>query len=284
MSGAQTGAAPPRRRTASPRSTRSARSRRISLPDAGMRAASEEALLRRYKDSHDPRIKEELVGRLKPLARSLALRYRGPGEPVEDLFQVATVGLLKAIDRFDPTRGTAFSAYAIPTILGELRRHFRDHTWKVSVPRGVQDRILAVRDAISEWSARNRRSPTPRELSDHLGAPEEEVLEAIHADELTRTVSLDQPPDADTYGATPRVETVGTEDAGYQAVDAQQAAEGTHLLEDEYRVLQIRFGEGLTQKETGVRLGVSQMQVSRLQRRALRKLIGSVRGDAAIAH
>jgi RNA polymerase sigma-B factor len=276
--------AQPKRRAANPSPNRSAESTRTSLPDAGIQAASEASLLRRYKEEGDPRVREELVNRLTPLARSLALRYRGPGEPVEDLFQVATVGLLKAIDRFDHTRGTAFSSFAIPTILGELRRHFRDHTWKVSVPRNLQERVLAVRDAISVCSGRIGRRPTPGELSDHLGVPEEEVLEAIQADQLTRTVSLDQPPATDDGGdSPPHVETLGTEELGYQSVDAQLAVEDSGLEEDEYRVLRIRYGEGLTQQETGNRLGVSQMQVSRLQRRALSKLLRSVRGEVAIA-
>jgi RNA polymerase sigma-B factor len=218
-----------------------------------------------------------------PLARSLALRYRGPGEPTEDLFQVASVGLLKAIDRFDHTRGTAFSSYAIPTILGELRRHFRDHTWKVSVPRRLQERVLAVRDAISACSASIGRQPTTGELSERLGVPEEEVLEAVHADELTRTVSLDHAPATEDGDSPPSVETVGTEELGYQSVEAQLAAESSELQEDEYRVLRIRYGEGLTQQETGNRLGVSQMQVSRLQRRALVKLLRTVSGEAAMA-
>jgi RNA polymerase sigma-B factor len=275
--------APPSRRAARRCSNRSTEPRQTSLPDAGIRVASEASLLRRYKASGDPRIKEELVRRLTPLARSLALRYRGPGEPAEDLFQVASVGLLKAINRFDHERGTAFSSYAIPTILGELRRHFRDHTWKVSVPRRVQERVLAVREAVSACTARKGRQPTPSELSERLGVPEEEVLEAIHADELTRTVSLDHPPATDEEVAPPNVETVGTEELGYQSVDAQLCAEGSELHEDEHRVLRIRYGEGLTQQETGNRLGVSQMQVSRLQRRALLKLLRSVRGEAAIA-
>src|SRR5262245_22644627 len=141
----------------------------------------ERRLLERYAKDSSPTVREELVERFMPLARRLASRYAGGAEPFDDLVQVASVGLVKAIDRFDPERGTAFSTFAVPTILGELKRHFRDRGWSVHVPRDVQERILKVERAMAELPAKLGHPPTIQEIADRIEATDEEVLEAMHA-------------------------------------------------------------------------------------------------------
>jgi RNA polymerase sigma-B factor len=245
--------------------------------------ADEEDLLRRYGETHDPAIKEELVRRFLPLARSLALRYRGASEALEDLIQVASLGLVKALDGFDAERGKSFVAYAAPTILGELRRHFRDRVWDVRLPRGLQERTMAVNDASLKLSEERGAQPTPGEIADRLDLDESEVNEALRADQARRTLSLDVPRSRDERDSAPMVESVGRVERGYDAVEARLAAECAPLEERERRVLRLRFHEGLNQYEIGRRLGVSQMQVSRIMRRALHKLLVAVRGDAPAA-
>src|SRR5436189_6232136 len=151
----------------------------------------ERRLLERYARDRSPTVREELVERFMPLARRLAARYAGGAEPFDDLVQVASVGLVKAIDRFDPARGTAFSTFAVPTILGELKRHFRDRGWPVHVPRDVQGRILKVEKAAAELPAKLGHSPTVQEIAQRIEATDEEVLEAMHAAQGHHAVSLD---------------------------------------------------------------------------------------------
>ncbi len=153
----------------------------------------EDRLLRRYAETHDPELKAELSERFLPLARSLALRYRGTSEQLDDLFQVASLGLVKALDGFDPARGENFVAYAAPTILGELRRHFRDRVSDVRLPRGLQERAMAVSGAIRELSDEGGNTPTVSAIASRLDLSEEEVSEALQADEARRTLSLDAP-------------------------------------------------------------------------------------------
>ena len=150
--------------------------------ERGNGALNEEALLRRYATTRDPVLKQELVRRLLPLARSLALRYRGSPEPLEDLIQVASLGLVKALDGFDPERGKSFPAYAAPTILGELRRHFSDRVWELRLPRVLQERTMAVREAAAELTEELGRTPTVSQIAERLELSEEEVLEALQAD------------------------------------------------------------------------------------------------------
>jgi RNA polymerase sigma-B factor len=244
-------------------------------------AGTENALLRRYADTGDPALKEELVCRFLPLARSLALRYRGATEQLEDLIQVASLGLVKALDGFDLERGKSFIAYAAPTILGELRRHFRDRVWEVRLPRGLQERTMAVSEAASELSDQLGASPTVSQIAARLGLADEEVSEALQADEARRTLSLDVPRNRQDRESLPMVETVGRTEPGYDAVEAQLAAEEAPLDERERRVLMLRFEENLNQYEIGRRIGVSQMQVSRIMRRALRKLLVAVQGKGS---
>ena len=163
-----------------------------SCGGAGL-VVDEEVLLRRYATTRDPQLKEELVHRLLPLARSLALRYRATPEPLEDLIQVASLGLVKALDGFDPERGKSFNAYAAPTILGELRRHFRDRVWELRLPRDLQDRTMAVRAAAAALSEELGRTPGVSQIAERLELSEEEVLETFEADSARRTLSLDGP-------------------------------------------------------------------------------------------
>jgi RNA polymerase sigma-B factor len=252
--------------------------RRSSSVD-GKQREREQALLRRYYMVRSPELKEELVRRFMPLARSLAMRYRGASESLEDLVQVANLGLVKAIDGFDPGRGRPFTAYAVPTILGELRRHFRDHVWNLHLPRSLQERTMAVDGAVSKLTEQNGRFPTVTEIAEKLDASEEDVLEALCASEARRTVSLDAPRLRDDGESAPTVETVPTEELGYDTVEAEMTAEIAGLDEREWLVLTLRFGRGMNQHEIGQRLGVSQMQISRIMRRALRKLLDSVQGS-----
>ena len=249
--------------------------REVPAPPASV--SDETELLRRYSETADPALKEELVHRFLPLARSLALRYRGASEQLEDLIQVASLGLVKALDGFDLERGRSFMAYAAPTILGELRRHFRDRVWEVRLPRGLQERTMAVSEAAGALSDELGASPTVSQIAERLGWDEDDVSEALQAEEARRTLSLDVP--RSRQESAPMVETVGQTEPGYDAVEAQLAAEGAPLEERERRVLQLRFERDLNQYEIGNLLGISQMQVSRIMRRALRKLLGAVQSD-----
>ena len=241
--------------------------------------ADENELLRRYAETHDPRLKEELVKRFLPLARSLALRYRGASEQLEDLIQVASLGLVKALDGFDLERGRSFIAYAAPTILGELRRHFRDRVWELRLPRGLQERTMAVQEAAQKLAEEHGQTPTVAQIAERLELTEEEVSEALQAEEARRTLSLDVPRSREDAESVPMVETVGEAETGYDRVEAQISAEGAPLTERERTVLRLRFEEDLNQYEIGRRLGVSQMQVSRIMRKALRKLLDAVQAE-----
>jgi RNA polymerase sigma-B factor len=236
-------------------------------------------LLRRYAKTHEPRLKEELAERFMPLARSLAMRYRGGSEPLEDLIQVASLGLVKALDGYDPALGRSFTAYAVPTMLGELRRHFRDRVWNVHLPRGLQERAMDVSDAIQKLSDEHGASPTVSQIAQKLEIPEEEVLEALQADAARRTLSLDVPQGRDDAESAPMLEAIGSSELGYEAVESQLAATEADLDDRELLVLRLRFGRDLNQYEIGRRLGVSQMQISRIMRRALRKLLDAVQDD-----
>ena len=245
----------------------------------GVGLIAEDALLRRYAETRDPELKEELVHRLLPLARSLALRYRATPEPLDDLFQVASLGLVKALDGFDPERGKGFSAFAAPTILGELRRHFRDRVYELRLPRDLQDRTMAVRAAAAALSDELGQTPTVSQIAERLELSEEEVLETFVADSARRTLSLDAPRSREDEDSEPMIETVGGQEAGYERVELQLAAQGAELTQRERSVLSLRFEDDLTQREIGRRLGVSQMQVSRVMRTALGKVLEAVEGD-----
>jgi RNA polymerase sigma-B factor len=248
------------------------------LPRKGKTAAAntreDRRLLLRYHEKGDTQAREELVERFLPLARQLARRYQRTNEPLDDLMQVASVGLVKAIDRFDPARGTAFSTYAVPTILGELKRYFRDSGWAVHVPRGMQERVMKLDTTAQELHRRLGRSPSPKELAAALELSEEEVLEAMEASSAYDAVSLeqhkgDQDDSKDTFQ-----DTLGTEEERYELVEYGAAIAPTlkALSQRERAILHLRFVEDLTQSEIAERIGVSQMHVSRLIRRSLARL------------
>ena len=251
-------------------------SQQLSGGEFGNGDLDEDALLRRYAATGNPELKEELVRRFLPLARSLALRYRGTPEQLDDLIQVASLGLVKALDGFDPKRGDSFKAYAAPTILGELRRHFRDRVYELRLPRRLQERTIIVREAVAALSEELGRTATVCQIAERAELSEEEVLEAFEADTARHTLSLDAPRSHEGAELQPMIETVGGPEPGYERVDAQLAAEKAPLEERECLVLRLRFEDDLTQREIGPRLGVSQMQVSRIMRQALRKLLAEL--------
>jgi len=241
----------------------------------GEALAQESELLLSYARTRDEAAREELVHRFLPFARSLAMRYSGGVEPSDDLIQVASLGLVAALQRFDPERGVPFAAFAGPTILGELRRHFRDRVWTMRVPRGLQERIRAVDGAIVKLSHELERSPTVAEIAELLALGEADVLEAFEASVARRTVSLDQPSaGADPGEQTPMTDRIGDDDPGFELVEDRAAIDASAgvLDETEREVLRLRFAEDLTQSKIAERVGYSQMHVSRILRRALTKL------------
>jgi RNA polymerase sigma-B factor len=240
---------------------------------ASARLAHDLRLLKAYHERGDQHARDELVTRFMPLARQLARRYQRGNEPLDDLVQVASLGLIKAIDRYSLERGTAFSSYAVPTILGELKRYFRDVGWAVHVPRGMQERIMQVNSTVEVLSRRLGRSPTPAEIGKEIGARPEDVLEALEASVAYEASSLDAPrstdSDSDSYA-----ESIGADDDAYEQIEYMQTIAPTMraLPERDRMVLKLRFEDDLTQSEIADRIGVSQMHVSRLIRRALARL------------
>ena len=255
----------------------------VPAPSPGEQLANEKLLLRRYAGDRSPTIREELVQRFMPLARRLAARYAGGAEPYDDLVQVASVGLVKAIDRFDPERGTAFSTFAVPTILGELKRHFRDRGWSVHVPRDVQERILKVERALAELPARLGRAPTVSDIAERLDVSDEEVLEAMHASQGHHAISLDaSSAHGDDDEPAPLGERIGETDLGFDTVEYGAAIEPAlaEISERDRKVLHLRFVEDMTQSEIAERVGVSQMHVSRILRATLERLREAVNEQA----
>jgi RNA polymerase sigma-B factor len=246
--------------------------------DVRIATTSDAELLRRYHEDPNPQLQRQLVERFMPFARSLALRYNRGSEPLDDLVQVAAFGLVKAINGFDPELGKPFAAYATPTVLGELRRHFRDNVWNLRLPRGLQELCMRIDAATQTLTKRNGRTPTPAELADHLEASIEDVLEGLEAATARRTGSIDAPLGTADGTEIAVVDTLGHEEPGYDAVEAQLAGETADLDERELEVLRMRLGREMTQAEIGECLGVSQMQVSRISRQAVWKLLNAVRG------
>ena len=265
------------RRTSCPLASSPTRSTAISTqtckPASGDRLAEVE-LLAHVHERGDLAARDELVERFLPFARELALRYAYMDEPFDDLLQVASVGLIKAIDRFDPGRGTRFTSYAAPTILGELKRHFRDKTWALHVPRALQERVLALSRETEALTKRLGRSPSVREVAMGFSCSVEQVLEAQEVALSYEAASLDAPIVRDDDDAGTLVEMLGGEDSAYELVDSRDAITTTWrtLPESERRVVELRFMHDLTQREIGERIGYSQMHVSRLLKRALRRL------------
>jgi RNA polymerase sigma-B factor len=248
------------------------------------RTREDRRLLERYHRDGDAAAREALVERFLPLARQLARRYQRGGEPLDDLVQVASLGLLKAIDRFEPDRPTAFSSFAVPTILGELKRHFRDRGWSVRVPRDLQEMTVRVDRTSEELSRQLGRAPTPLEIAEHIGITTEQVLEAREAAGAYRAVSLDRPRDEDDDDAG-AADWMGIEDPGFGlAEDAATVERLMAVLSDREReVLRLRFRDDLTQSEIGARVGVSQMHVSRLIRQAIARLRAAADDERDVA-
>jgi RNA polymerase sigma-B factor len=246
------------------------------------RRIHERRLFADCQQAGDRHAREALVAQYLPLARQLARRYDRGREPLEDLVQVASVGLLKAIDRFDASRSTAFSTFAVPTIVGELKRHFRDKGWWLRVPRGLQDLALRVERVADELQTSLGRAPTPGEIAQHLGITVEEVLEARDAAGAHRAVSLDGL--HDNRDDDPTADTIGCEDPGYDL--AEDSLTIDHLMraltDREQEILRLRFVEDLTQSEIGARIGLSQMHVSRMIRVAVARLRAAAELDAML--
>jgi RNA polymerase sigma-B factor len=244
------------------------------VSDRSARAAEERRLLEAYHRDGDRAARDAVIERFLPLARQLARRYSGAGEPLDDLIQVASLGLVKAVDRFDPERAVAFSSFAVPTILGEIKRHFRDKGWSVRVPRDLQE--LAVRlDKVGDELGRELgRAPTPAEVAARLGVSEEEVLEAREAAHAYRAISIDRPRSEDDDDAPSVADAMGGDDPGFERAEDSATVEGLMrvLSPREREVLRLRFVEDLTQREIGEKIGVSQMHVSRLIRQAVSRL------------
>jgi RNA polymerase sigma-B factor len=243
------------------------------------------ALLRSFRDfaqSRDPALRDRLIEAHLGLAEYLARRFANRGEPLDDLVQVASLGLVKAVERFDPDRGLEFTTFATPTIVGELKRHFRDKGWAVRVPRRVQELHLRVTRVVEDLSLELGRSPTVIEISRRSGITEDEVLEAMDAGSAYRSASLDAgTADSDDERGQGLLATLGELDADLVRAE-RRAALGpllSSLPEREQVMLYLRFYEGLTQSEIAKRLGISQMHVSRLLARSLQQL----RGRAEVA-
>jgi RNA polymerase sigma-B factor len=233
---------------------------------------TEEALFDRWRRRGDERAHAELVDRHMPLVRQLARRYAYTSEPLDDLVQVGSVGLLHALARYDPRVGSSFKAYAVPTVLGELRRHFRDAAWSVHLPRSLQERTRSVQIAVTALQGTLGRSPTISEIAERIDATAEQVIEAMEARLAYRVESLDAP--AEPGDERAQWQTAGAVDAGFDT--AEQSAFLSRALnalpERERMLVRLRFEEDLSQSEIGRQLGISQMHVSRLLRRALARM------------
>ena len=233
------------------------------------------ALVSRWREDGDRAARDELFARFLPLARSLAIRYRSPCEPLEDLVQVASVGLLGAINRFDPARGTQFSTFAVPTILGELKRYFRDAGWSAHVPRGAQELALRVDRAAQQITAQSGRSACVAELAEYLQVTTEAVLAGIDASTAHYAMSLDAPASATDPGVPQTLgDSIGSEDGSYALVDTavSVSAAMTRLSDRQRQALALRLDCDMTQIAISRQLGCSQMHVSRLLRGAIATL------------
>jgi RNA polymerase sigma-B factor len=256
--------------------TRSSSSSRLG--STGLRPVSTEELFRRWNDHKDQAAREQLVALFMPMTRKLARRYHGAREPYDDLLQVACIGLVKAIDRYDPDRGIAFSSFAVPTILGELKRYFRDSGWSVRVPRGTQERAIKVEQAKRRLQGLTGKPPTFQELAQYTEMSVEDVIDATEAAAAHHSVSLDAPREDMDGEVTTLADAIGVIDERFDLVDSGAAVEAAarSLSERERRVLGLRFIADQTQTEIAAEIGVSQMQVSRILRRAIDRLAESV--------
>jgi RNA polymerase sigma-B factor len=229
-------------------------------------------LLRRYHEGGDPSAREALVNRHLPLVRSLARRYAGRGESLEDIEQVGSIGLIKAIDRYELSREVALTTYATPNIVGEIKRHFRDKGWAIRVPRALQELNGKMGPTIERLTARLGRSPSIAEIAAEFQTTPEQVLEAMEAGSAYAPQSLSAGPDADSE--LDPMETIGSEDLEFERTDERTSLEPAlaQLPDREQLILKLRFEEGLTQTQIADKIGISQMHVSRLIRRSLERM------------
>jgi RNA polymerase sigma-B factor len=235
-----------------------------------------DALLIAYHRGGDSSARERILIELLPLVRALAARYAGRGEPLEDLVQVGTLGLIKAVDRFDVDRGVEFSSYAVPTIVGEIRRHFRDKAWAMHVPRRLKELSVRLSRVLDQLTTELGRSPTIAELAEATGVEEEDVIDALESAHAYSTRSLHAP--FDDNGEDSLFERLGVEEKGYEEVEeGSLVTAGLDALDErERRIVQLRFFEEMTQSQIAAELGISQMHVSRLLRRALGVMRGRI--------
>jgi RNA polymerase sigma-B factor len=245
-------------------------------------ALADRRLVKRYQYYGDIGARDELVRQFMPLAQQLARRYQRANEPLDDLVQVASIGLIKAVERYDPDRGTALSSYAVPTILGELKRYFRDNSWSLHVPRGMQERVMQVNSATESLSSQLGRTPTAGEVADTIDETTENVLEAMEAASAYDSVSLESSRGGDDSEGEAYADQIGSEDERYALVE-QTATIGPELKalpRRERLVLGLRFVEDMTQSQIAEHIGVSQMHVSRLIQRALNRVRAAHKPDS----
>lgn len=239
-----------------------------------MSDVSEKELLRRIHQQGDQMAREELITRYLPLVRSLARRFASRGQAVDDLIQVGSIGLIKAIDRFDTTRGVELSTYATPTILGEIKRYFRDKGWAVKVPRALQDLNIRLNKVIEQLTVELNRSPTISEMAAACDVSEEEVLEALESGRAYNSLSIYSSGASEEEDALELLDYLGQDEAEYELVEQRRylAPAMERLDERERLILHLRFFEGMTQTQIAARVGISQMHVSRLIRKSIEVL------------
>lgn len=256
-------------------------------PPSGCRGTIETGLAdesRLWADrDRDPRAREELLNRYLAYAKSIAMKFRSQAESLDDLVQVASLGLVNAVNRYDPSRGIPFVAFASPTITGELKRHFRDHTSAMRIPRSLYDRIGQVDSTVGELTNQLSREPSVTEIAAEMQADEDEVIEAFEASRNRHPMSLDQPAPSGDRDATPPTEWLGADDGNLELIEERMLLHEAvkDLSEQERRVLTMRFRDELTQSEIAKRIGRSQMHVSRMLRRILDRMRDRMPASAA---
>ena len=255
----------------------SAARRRLRRASKGKPAWDKERtreLFRRYKEEGDEEAREQLIVSHINLVRYIAAKFKNRGEPLDDLIQVGTIGLIKAIDRFDPSRGLEFTTYATPTIMGEIKRHFRDKGWTIRVPRRLQELSAKVNSATDELTARLQRSPSIKEVAEYLGTTADEVLEAMESSSAYSSVPLEAQGGNEDDDAPSVIDRYASVDGDLEASDDRIVLEEVigEFPEADQQAIRMRFIDGMTQVEIAKRLGISQVQVSRMLRRALRRI------------
>ncbi|MDR6227564.1 RNA polymerase sigma factor SigB [Desmospora profundinema] len=237
-------------------------------------------MIRLYQEEGDEAVQAKLVEHYTSLVETMASKFSRGSEPFEDLTQVGMLGLLAALKRYDPTYGRSFEGFAVPTIVGEIKRYIRDKTWSVHVPRRIKELGPRIKKAVEELTTRFQRSPHVDEIAEYLEVSPEEVLETMEMGRSYNAVSVDSPIEANSDGShVTLLDLVGHADHGYEQVDRQMLLERAFqvLTDRERDIIQMTFFDNMSQKQAGEHLGISQMHVSRLQRRALRKLREAIR-------